>query len=189
MKHFKLLTVISIIITSGCSSLKNLSPATYQIEPIKKNEFAKINGRYKNIQDTVFGKINSYYYGEIDSDKRLLDRLFIFFPRKGYSKEITVEINFVSNKKASVRAYQNETMLFTKSIRGKFKKGYFYVRPKIFIIPFFPVYYWHNFERARIGIIENSIVIDHYSKSWGFALIAGGSEYGHSTVIYKRCTE
>lgn len=189
MNHLKLATLLLSIIYSGCSSLKNLSPTTFQIESIKENGFAKLNGRYENTQDTVFGKTNNYYLGEIDNNKSLLDRLFIFYPRKTYSKETTVEISFVSNKKATIRAYQNETILLTKNIRGKFKKGYFYVRPKIFIVPFFPVFYWHNFESARIGIIGNDIVIDHTLKSWGFVLIEGGSERGLSTSIYKRCTD
>lgn len=190
MKHFRLLTLFLIIISVGCRPLKNLTPTTYQIEPIKKNEFAKLNGRYNDIQDTVFGKIEHNPGRGIDeNNRRLLDRLFIFYSDKAYDKGTTVEINFISNKKATVNAYQNGTILFTKNIRGKFKKGYFYVRPKIFIIPFFPVFYWHNFERVRIGKIGNDIVVDHTLKSWGFALFAGGSDNGLSTSIYKRWTE
>lgn len=189
MKYFKLLSLFLVLISSGCSSLKNLSPDTFQIEPIKGSDFTKLNGRYENYQDTVFGKLNNYYYGVIDNEKRLLDRLFIFYSRKAYSKETTVEISFVSKKKAIVRAYKNDTVLFKKNIRGKFKNGYFCASPKMFILPFFPFAYVHKFQRARIGLYENNLVVDHSFKSWGFALIAGGSEQGTSTSIYKRCTK
>jgi hypothetical protein len=190
MNNLKLIALLIIIISMGCRPLKNLTPATYKIEPINKNEFTKLNGRYKNIQDTVFGKIEHYPGRGIDeNNKGLLDRLFIFYPNNVYNKETTVEINFISNKKATISAYQNGAFLFTKTIRGKFKKNYFYVRPKVFIIPFFPVFYWHNFERVRIGKIGNDIILDHTLNSWAFVLIAGGSDSGFSTSIYKRWTE
>jgi len=186
MKQIRLLTILLMTISIGCRPLKNLSPTTYSIEPIKKGEFAKLNGKYNNIQDTVFGKIEHYPGRGIDENNRMLiDRLFVFYPDKAYENGITVEIKFTSNKSATVNAYQNGTILFTKDIQGKFKNGYFYVRPKIFIIPFFPILYWHNFERVRIGKVGNNIIVDHTLKSWGFALFAGGSDNGNSTSIYK----
>lgn len=100
-----------------------------------------------------------------------------------------MEIKFISVKKGVVNVLQNDTVLFTKNIRGKIRNGYFYVRPKIFIIPFFPILYWHNFERVRIGKIGDDIVIDHTLRSWGFALFAGGSDNGQSTSIYKAIKE
>ena len=173
-------------ISIGCRPLKNLSPTTYSIEPIKKGEFEKLNGKYHDIQDTVFGRIDHYPWRGVDeNNRRLIDRLFVFYPNKAYEKEVAVEIKFVSYKRATVNAYQNGTILFTKDIHGKFKKGYFYVRPKIFIIPFFPILYWHNFERVRIGKVGDNIIVDHTLKSWGFALFAGGSDNGLSTSIYK----
>jgi hypothetical protein len=56
----------------------------------------------------------------------------------------------------------------------------------MFLIPFFPVFYVHNFEQVRIGKVENDIVVDHTIKMWGFSLIAGGSDSGRSTSIYKK---
>lgn len=190
MKQIRLLIIFLVTISIGCRPLKNLSPTTYSIEPIQKGEFAKLNGKYNDIQDTVFGKMEHYPGSGIDeNNKRLIDRLFIFYPNKASEKGITVEIKFTSNKKATVNTYQNGTILFTKNIHGKFKNGYFYVRPKIFIIPFFPILYWHNFERVRIGKIQDDIIVDHTLKSWGFAFIAGGSDNGLSTSIYKRRKE
>ena len=98
-------------------------------------------------------------------------------------------MKFLSHKRATVTAYQNGAVLFSKSIRGRFKNGYFYAKPKMFIIPFFPIFYAHNFKRVRIGKIGSDLVIDHTLKSWGFALMAGGSDRGRSTSIYKRIEE
>jgi len=186
----RLLTLILLLISVGCRPLKNLSPTTYSIEPIPENELTKLDGRYSDLQDTVFGKIEHFpARGMDENNRRLLDRLFNFYPNKAYEKGTTVEIKFTSNKNATVNAYQNGTILFTKNVHGKVKKGYFYVRPKIFIIPFFPVFYWHNFEKVRIGKIGNDIIVDHTLRSWGFALFAGGEDTGRSTSIYKALKE
>ena len=190
MKQISLLTIFLVTITIGCRPLKNLSPTTYSIEPIKKSEFAKLNGRYNDIQDTVFGKIRHHPEGGIDeNNRRLLDRLFIYYHGQANEKGTIVEIKFTSDKRATVNAFQNGTILFTKNIHGKFKNGYFYVRPKIFIIPFFPILYWHNFERVRIGKIGDNIIVDHTLKSWGLALVGGGSDNGLSTSIYRPTKE
>ena len=82
-------------------------------------------------------------------------------------------------------AYQKGNCFLTKRIKGKFKNGYFYVKPKVSLIPFFPVYYVHDIERVRISKVGDDIVVDHSVKMWGFALIAGATESGRSTSIYK----
>lgn len=186
MYLIKSLTLILILISIGCKPLKNLSPTTYSIEPIPVNELTRLDGRYNNFQDTVFGKIEHFPLGGgVENNRTLLDRLFVNYPENGYDKWMFIEIKFTTNKNAVVYAYQNGALLFSKNIRGKLKNGYFYLRPKMFIIPFFPVFYWHNFERIRIGKTGNDIVVDHSLMSWGFALFAGGSDYGLSTSIYK----
>lgn len=175
-----------MLISIGCKPLRNLSPTSYSIEPIRENELKQLDGLYSNYQDTVFGKIEHFpLRGGVENNRTLLDRLFVNYPEMGYDKWILIEIKFTTSKKARVYAYQNGTLLFSKNIRGKLKNGYFYQRPKIFIVPFFPVFYWRNFERVRIWKIGNDIVVDHTLNSWGFALFAGGLDKGRSTSIYK----
>ncbi len=178
-----LLILISLI---GCQPLKNMSSNDYQIVNLKKHDFKKLNGIYKNTQDTVFGQIvHMPYRGINENNRNLLDRLFIFLPDKAYEENVTVKVEFISKRQANVSAYQNGQIFLSKKIRGKFKDGYFYVKPKIFLIPFFPIFYVHNFERVRVGKVKNDIIIDHTIKMWGFALFAGGSDSGRSTSIYK----
>ncbi len=172
--------------TTGCQPLKNMSSNDYLIDNLQKNDFVKLNGIYQNSQDTVFGQIvHMPYRGINENIRNLIDRLFIFYPDKAYESNVTVKFEFISKRQANVSAYQNGQIFLTKKIGGKFKNGYFYVKPKMFLIPFFPVLYVHNFERVRIGKVENDIVVDHTIKMWGFALFAGGSDSGRSTSIYK----
>ncbi|MFC5284820.1 hypothetical protein [Pedobacter alpinus] len=120
MKQVKLLMLCFVIIFIGCRPLKNLSPMTYSIEPIEKNEFAKLDGSYNDVQDTVFGEMEHFpKRGKDENSRRLLDRLFIFYPNNAYDKGTIVDIKFTSNRKATISAYQNGTVLFTKNIQGK----------------------------------------------------------------------
>ncbi len=80
-----LLILISLI---GCQPLKNMSSNDYQIVNLKKHDFKKLNGIYKNTQDTVFGQIvHMPYRGINENNRNLLDRLFIFLPDKAYEEK------------------------------------------------------------------------------------------------------
>jgi len=187
-KQMKYLIFVQIIlILSGCSSLTDLSQNNYDILQLNENNYENLNGLYKNYEDTVFGKIiHSPSRGMDETKRKLLDRLFVSIPNEAYNKNIIVEFKFISKKEAIINAYQKDSLLFTKSINGKLKNGYFYVKPRVFIIPFFPIFYWHNFERVRISKSNNNLIVDHSLKMWGFALIAGGSDNGLTTSIYLK---
>lgn len=181
-----LIILIIFTVSEGCSPLQNLSPADYSVDRISKKDYQVFNGTYNNRQDTVFGKIVHIPYRGIDENNlSLADRLYIFFPDQAYGEGVTMKFEFISKNKAIVSAYQNGEAIFTKNLRGRIKKNYFYVRPRLFFVPFFPVVYVHDFERVRIGKIENDIIVDHTIKMWGFALFAGGSDSGLTTSIYK----
>lgn len=191
MKPLYLYLTILTLALSSCQSLKNLSPTEFQIQEIEKNNFSTLNGQYKNVQDTVFGQIvHLPGRGLNENDKKLNDRLFLFVPKYGYNESSSVKLEFESNRKCTVIGLYNSQILFEKKLKGKFKSGYFYVRPKFYLIPFFPLYYVHRFKRIRIGkTISNDLVIDHTEKMWGFALFAGGEDKGRVTSIYKTETK
>ena len=185
MKVFLYLMLITFLSVS-CSSLSNLSNSTYPITHLNKENFQNLNGIYENYQDTVFGKITHHPgRGFNENNISLLNRLFIFIPNEAYNEKTAIEIKFVTNRKAEINTYLDDSLITSRKIRGRFKQGYFYTRPKILIIPFFPVLYVHDFERVRIGKTESNLIIDHSIRSWGFALFAGGSDLGSNTSIYK----
>jgi hypothetical protein len=155
---------------------------------VTKENFTALNGFYRNKQDTVFGKIrHSPVHSIADNNESLIDRLFILLPdKRGFYEATLIDIEFISHKMATIKAYKNDSLIFTKNLRGKFKNGYFYVNPKMYIIPFPPLFYVHNFERVRLAKYEGDLIVDHTKMLWGFALLAGGSDYGRSTSIYSR---
>jgi hypothetical protein len=185
--HFTLL-ILTILVLSSCKSLKNLSPQDYEIQGIDKENYSLLNGTYKNVQDTVFGEIvHMPGRGINENDLKLNDRLFLFVPEYGYYDSLDVKIDFVSKRKCVVSGLYQSDLIFSKKLRGKIKKGYFYVSPKFLIVPFFPIAYVHRFKRIRIGKTNsNNLVIDHTERMWAFALIAGALEKGRVTSIYEQ---
>lgn len=186
VKIGRLIALLFALITLGCQSLRNLHPETITIDPIEKSDYTKLNGRYCDEQDTVFGHIRQYPKPASQPNERSLARR-LFFVHKDWheSEEKMVELTFTSHKKATVCLYQHDSLIYTKYLRGKFKNGYSYVRPKILFIPFFPIFYVHRFERVRLGKMGQDLVIDHSVCSTGFALLGGGSNNGRNTAVYR----
>lgn len=170
----------------GCKPLVNLNPNDLYIERLNDKNCHLINGFYANAQDTAFGRIvhTPDIGGYKDYRNRLLERFFIALPGKVYERDVVVKLTCLSKTKINVTALRQDNELFSRNIRGKYKNGYFYLRPKFIFIPFFPIYYVHNFERARISKTENTIIIDHTISMWGFAIFAGAGDFGNSTSMY-----
>lgn len=186
-KYLNLIIITFLILACSCKPLKNHSPSKNLLDTVAKENFTALNGVYKNKQDTVFGKIrHSPHHSIADNNESLIDRLFVLVPdKRGFYETTLVDIEFISKGKARIKAYRNDTLVFSKNLKGKFKDGYFYVNPRVYIIPFFPLYYVHNFERVRIAQYNGNLIVDHTKMLWGFAFMGGGSEYGSSTSIYS----
>ena len=125
----------------------------------------------------------------------ILNQLFLNIPESYYRdtegnmidpNEKYVKIEFLSSKKATVSFYHNERFVFSKNINGRFKNGYFYLRPKIFVIPIVPLVFGYNFERTRIGKSGSNLLIDYSVNRWGFALVAGSSDKGYTSSVYRK---
>jgi len=96
-------------------------------------------------------------------------------------------LNLYPNESVLFQEKKNGKLIFKKSLRGKFKDGYFLFRPKFYILPFLPLAYAHNFERGRIGFTEDhQLILDYSKRMWAFALVAGSSEKGRTRSIYNR---
>lgn len=164
----------------------NVAPDVSVIKKLDKTNFTDLNGSYFNGQKAVYGKLEHFPYpNEDDNIQSLVDALFIFYPEEG-NHSVDVQLNFESKKLCLISVTKDNQELFSKKLRGRFKKGYFYLRPRFYLVPFFPVLYVHNFERTRIGLtVENHLVVDYSKKMWGFALIAGGSTNGRTTSLHN----
>lgn len=156
------------------------------IEHLANTDFEKLSGKYQNIYDTIFGRIKHNPTNVSDKNIALTDRLFNFHPGKHLDNNSIIEFQFVSSRRAKVNYYHNDSLMFSKKLRGRIMNGYFYGRPKFLLIPFMPIFYWHNFQRVRISKIGDDLIVDHTLNFLGFVIIAGSSQRGRSTTIYKR---
>lgn len=198
LKNSLYILILLTLVTTSCKPLSKITDKTYQIENITKKEFQKLNGIYSNTSDTITGKLNHFPYdGQSDYERLIiLSQLFQYFPETAWRdengkrinpKEKWIKIEFQSKKKATVSMYHNDNFVFSKNIHGKFKNGHFYLRPKVFVIPLFPLAFAYNFERARIGkTMEDNLIIEYTVNRWGFALVAGSSDRGATSSIYKK---
>lgn len=198
-EKFRILFCIAIpgLFVSCVPLSKKIGEQKFKTNLIQQNEPEKLNGFYSNSPDSIIGGIKHTPYDGFGNFERLtiLGQLFWNVPESAWRdstgkyiepKLKYVSIAFQSKRKATISLYQNDEFIFSKTIHGKFKNGYFYVRPKILILPIFPIVFGYNFERARIGKLENSLIIDYTVNRWGFALIAGSSDRGVSSSLYKQ---
>ncbi len=191
-----LLIIGFILIQFGCTPLSKIGIENCNIESIEKSDFSVLNGIYKNQHDTVVGELKHSPGNGFDELERLsiLNQLFLSVPESAWRDSLGtiiepdekfIQIEFIDSKKAYVSFHHNNDLIFTKKIRGKFKNGYFYLRPKGFIIPLIPLIFGYNFQRTRIGKSGDYLLIDYTVNGWGFALVAGSSDKGYASSRYK----
>jgi hypothetical protein len=188
--------IIAIFMTS-CTSLKTLGLQDYPNDNLSKDSYADLNGLYSNRHDTIIGDLVHMPGSGFDELERqtILTQLFLNIPESYYRdnngimidpNEKYVQIDFKKKSKAIVSFYHKDSLVFSKNINGKFKNGYFYLRPKIFVIPIVPLVFGYNFERTRIGKSGSNLLIDYSVNRWGFALVAGSSDKGFTSSIYRK---
>jgi hypothetical protein len=187
--------------TTGCKSFSKIGSNNFQIVDFTEDDFKQLNGTYSNSFDTIVGTINDSSYDGLGDKPRVdvLSQLLKNFPETARRdengkminpKEKWIKIEFISKKQATINMYHNDKFVFSKTILGKFKNGYFYPRPKILVIPLFPLVFGYNFERARIGkTTEDDLIIDYTVNMLGFAWVAGSVKKGATSSIYKKKKE
>lgn len=185
---------LALSVTS-CSPLSKIGNQGFNVDQLQPDSLQALNGTYSNIPDSIIREI-IHGSNEISDFQQLtiLEQFFWSIPETAGRdstgeyvdpQTMHVTIKFQTPKRATVSLYHNERFIFSKNIRGKFKNGYFYIRPKILIVPLIPLVFGYHFERARIGKLNNKLVIDYTISRWAFALVAGSSDKGISSSIYK----
>ena len=195
MKNLLLIIIIAFTII-GCKPLSKLGIESYTIDNIGKSNLSELNGTYMNQHDTVVGKLRYTPGSGFDELEELsiLNQLFLSVPKIAWRDSLGtmiepdekyIQIEFINSHKAKISFYHNDKFIFTKKIRGKIKNGYFYLRPKAFVIPLIPLIFGYSFQRTRIGKSRDNLIIDYTVNQWGFALVAGSSNKGYSSSVFK----
>lgn len=195
MKVISFLFVISLFV-AGCKHLEQLELKEYPVTPVSADNYQALNGTYSNVSDTAIGtSYNNHYNTSAKpvAKTNLIQSLVTFLPQQPVERDSNgiikkekewVNIEFVSAKKAILSYYRNEEFLCSKSIKGTFKNGYFYRRPRWYFIPFIPLFFGYKNELIRIGKSGDQLIVDHYDNSFIFLLVGGGWNKERSKSVY-----
>jgi hypothetical protein len=181
----KLLLLLLPVLISNCAGIRDIP--NERITKIEKTDFKKLSGKFSNYPRVSSGTIKSdvgskfepmSLWSQIDGFKQ--------FATEDSIREQCVTLDFVSKKRAIAKLWDKSELKRTKKIRGRIKEGYFYRRPYFVAVPLIPVLFGYNTYRYRIGISDESIVVDYKWNHWFFIIAAGGFGNGKSNSIYQR---
>lgn len=184
IKRIKMFLAI-VILSTGCATINHES--IIKVDKLEKSDFCKLNGRYSNNPSGGNGKILRSLNKREYQPKSLWANLN---PQQMYTvtelNNQTVEIEFVTEKEAILTLYQGDSLIDKQKIRGKFKDSYFYRRPFPLILPFVPVLFGRKAHCLRIGKSDDALVVDSKWNFWMYFLIAGLSEKGQSSLVFRK---
>lgn len=172
-------------LTFSCATIKHDS--IRKVDKLDESNFQELEGRYSNKPDDGNGK---EFWTQFTGDyqlKTLWENVNQYQPGSIYDwDKQSVNIEFLTPKKAIFKLYQGDSLVMEKNVKGKFKDGYFYKRPFFVTIPLVPVLFGYNTNRLRIGKSENTIIVDYKWNTWISFLVAGKAEKGYSSLIFSK---
>jgi hypothetical protein len=141
------------------------SPDTFEIEEFRGRSFQRIQNYYLwNVFSTHKGKVDHQKWGQC-----------------------SVQIDFLTDKKAEISLIYEDSIIHSRKIRGKFEDGYFYKRPAFVIVPLFPLAFGYNTGRYRLGLSEGTnLIIEESWNVWAFAFIAGSDTKAQTYAKFIR---
>jgi len=158
VKSLYFLLLISIF--TSCATLKSDKYVNGQIELTKEN-LNLLNGKYTR--------------NPINQSEKWKGDLFWNFYTRGYNvgadSICAVELKIVDEKHLNVTLLKNDSIVKSKTLKGKIKDGYFEMRQRKFIVPavFLNIFRTTKF---RIGLLENkNLTTDYKQIAWGTGFV------------------
>lgn len=161
MKFIKYRILPFIILFQSCAAINQLPvDSGTDIRPENIGEF---NGVYENVSsDSLNVKTLSFWMCLKENS-----------PKREWGKT-KVKLEFKNRRSVRVDLIdQNGFVVKNKTVHGKLRDGYFYIRRKFMIFPFFPILYGYLNKKSRFCLDGDSLHIDFSRNLWIFALMAG----------------
>jgi hypothetical protein len=183
-KHI-VLTIFCGLLLTRCAVIKD-SP-NKDLVKLGITDIKKLNGQFSNHPTSVERKIEREMSESTSYTLLTLwDQITNFKYVDDKEKAQLVTLEFVSNRKAVAKLWDNGKVKETRVIKGKIKDGYFYRRPHFIAIPLVPLVFGYDTYRYRIGLATDAIVIDYKWNYWGFAIAAGSFSKGQTSSRYDK---
>jgi len=144
--------LLTPLLFAACTPLREIGQPMTQATD--RNTHASLAGQYTNKTPDIYApllwEIVAPYQGSL---------------RKGDTRAIVtwdslyIDVNPTSKDEITFNLCDERGLVRSKTIRGKYKHGYFYSRQKMVLVPFFPLFFHYNFQRFRVGPADNSLVV------------------------------
>jgi hypothetical protein len=186
LKESFVLLILCLVLTS-CAVTKDAPQR--QMVKVEKRDFKKLNAQFSNFPTNATGVIKRDFVSSSFKERTFWDQIAgntVAGTIDDYKRQ-TVTLEFLSNKKAIAKLWDNGELKRTKKIRGRIKDdGYFYRRPFFIVMPTVPLVFGYSTRRYRIGLTSDSIVVDSKWDYWAFAIFAGSYSKGQCSSTFKK---
>jgi hypothetical protein len=166
-----LLLLISMAI-NGCATFRPIQGR--ELIATSKKNYSNLNGIYCN------QPADSVMVMFLSSHLKLKDR------KLANLEDRDVKIRFINPRKAEVGLYHGDSLQMQSVVRGRFKGGYFYLRQRYVLIPFFPILFYSSNEKHRISLAKDSLIIDWSTYTIGVILIGADTHDEGSNGYLKK---
>lgn len=182
------LLALSVSLT-GCTSFKEVERTNRLYLDEQKREL--IAGLYESMPARV-GEIE--YLREPISAGNISDQHFLFNRFKlsssgeysGVASDYLVQLEPINKNTIHLNLIEDSKIIKTRKIKGRYEDGYFYIRRKFIVVPFFPLLFGYRVQRQRIGLENGHLVVDLRRNIWMSFLVAGRSENSQQEARYRK---
>jgi len=154
------LLIVATLLLASCTTFKD-SSSTDRLYLEKQNLHA-LEGVYASTELTPPTYSDGTPKGILFSGD-FLNKLYSYNTVKAVSNapsNYSFRVAVVDENKLAVSLLKDSIVVKSKTIRGKLKNGYFYRRKALLVMPFVGVLYGYTAHRQRIGIENETLIVD-----------------------------
>lgn len=178
-----------LILFTFLTSCASIDDSIFQADDLNHNaNLTSFEGQYRN-DPLEFNQVKKRGY------LSYFDSTFFFWSHfhllNEYSlkekKDMIFKLNFENEKKISASLILQDSVIRTKTIRGKWKDGYFYKNAKFFFSPFIPLLFGYNTSILRFGIdTDGNLICENSWNIYMGSFIAGTNSKGQRLTKFKK---
>lgn len=179
-----------LLLGSGCSPFVNGKKEG--LKKLDKSNYVNLSGTYDCSPTVSKGKVKSFVGGTNFGG----DDLWSIFEGHANMQGLgintsttvwsSVTLDVLSSKRIRASLFVNDSLVERIKLKGKIKNGYFYRRKYFIAIPLVPLAFGYKGYRYRIGLIDDSLVVDYHWKFMLFVISAGTDGKGRASARFAR---
>jgi hypothetical protein len=102
------------------------------------------------------------------------------------SSQYQVALEYRDAQHLKITLLQTDSTLFSSLIKGHTKGAYFYLRRRVFILPFVPLLFKYSNDLKRVSFVDDSLILDKsYYEMGGCILFVADHRIAESYYFFK----